>query len=140
MFRPRASADTHTKAMGRGRVLIVDDDASVRRALARLLRAWGYEVEVLADAAAYLGHSTVAPPACLVLDISIPAGLGGIALFNRLAGTAHALPAVFITGHGDYEVRREVPNSEAMDVIYKPLDEHVLVAAIERALARSQAG
>jgi len=124
--------------MGRGRVLIVDDDASVRRALARLLRAWGYEVEALPDATAYLHHSRVAPPACLVLDISMPADLGGVTLFNRLAGTAHALPAVFITGHGDDEIRRDTLG--AADVIYKPFDEQLLVAAIERALARSQAG
>jgi len=122
-----------------GHVLIVDDDASVRRALARLLRAWGYEVEALPDAAAYLGHSTVPPPACLVLDISMPAGLGGVALLKSLVGTAQALPAVFITGHGDHEVRREVLDAGAVDVIYKPLDEQLLVAAIERALARSQA-
>ena len=117
-------------------VLIVDDDASVRRALGRLIRAAGYDVEVFAGAADYLARDPPARPACLVLDIRLP-GMTGIELQRALEGTALALPIVFITGHGDDAVRDQTLAAGAVDVLYKPVDDHVLLAAIERALWRS---
>jgi FixJ family two-component response regulator len=119
-----------------GRVVVIDDDSSVRRALARLIRAAGYEVETLEHAQAYLDHSAIAPPACLVLDIRMP-GMSGLELQSAIEGTARSLPIVFITGHGEDETRASALSAGAVDVLQKPLDEKGLFDAIERALARS---
>jgi FixJ family two-component response regulator len=122
-----------------GKVLVVDDDASVRKSLFRLIRAAGYDVETLEGAAAYLERAVERPPACLVLDIRMP-GLSGLDLLRAVAGTARELPIVFITGHGDDEVRAQAMEAGAVDVLYKPLDETTLLAAIDQALALSRAG
>ena len=118
--------------MARGKVFLVDDDASVRKALDRLIRAGGYEVEPLADAASFLMCPVPALPACLVLDIRMP-GMSGLELKAAIDGTSLALPVVFITGHGDEDVRTQALASGAVDVLFKPLDAAVLFEAIERA-------
>jgi FixJ family two-component response regulator len=115
---------------------VVDDDASVRRALGRLIRAAGYNVEVLGGATEYLAREAPEPPACLVLDIRMP-GMTGIELQRAIEGTHRALPIVFITGHGDDAIRDQTLAAGAVDVLYKPVDDHVLLAAIEQALWRS---
>ena len=120
--------------MPEGTVFLVDDDASVRKALQRLIRAAGYEVESFADAAEYLARPPPSPPACIVLDIRMPV-MTGFDLQSAIAGTSRALPVVFITGHGDEDVRTQALEAGAVDVLFKPIDEEALVAAIERALA-----
>lgn len=120
--------------MTRGMVYLVDDDPSVRKGLDRLLRSGGYEVEALADAAAYLACPVPGAPACLVLDIRMP-GMSGFELQGAITGTSRALPVIFITGHGDEDVRAQALATGAVDVLFKPLDEAVLFEAIERALA-----
>ena len=124
--------------MNAGKVLVVDDDASVRKSLRRLIRAAGYDVETLEDAAAYLARAAERPPACLILDIRMP-GMSGLDLLRVVAGTARALPIVLISGHGDEEVRAQALDAGAVDVLYKPLDETTLLAAIDQALALSAA-
>ena len=123
-----------------GTVYLVDDDASVRRGLDRLLRSAGYRVELFESAAQYLAHEVLAQRSCLVLDIRMPR-FSGFELQGAIAGTAHEKPIVFITGHGDEEVRTRALASGAVDVLFKPVDATVLVEAIERALrAREHAG
>lgn len=119
--------------MSRGTVFLVDDDASVRKALHRLIASAGFEVESFADAAAFLARPAPSLPACIVLDIRMPR-MTGFDLQGAIAGTARALPVVFITGHGDDEVRDQALQSGAVDVLFKPVDETVLMGAIERAL------
>jgi FixJ family two-component response regulator len=58
----------------------------------------------------------------------------GLELQTAIVGTGRDLPIVFITGHGDEDVRRQAIGSGAIDVLFKPIDEDVLVEAIERAL------
>jgi FixJ family two-component response regulator len=122
----------------KGKVFLVDDDASVRKALQRLMRAGGYQVELFADAAAYLHHERPVAPACLLLDIRMP-GMSGLELQRSISGTDWALPIVFITGHGDTDTRREAVTAGAVDVLEKPVDEAILFRALDRALARSRA-
>jgi FixJ family two-component response regulator len=121
--------------MVRGKVIVVDDDAPVRRALQRLIRSAGYDVEVLEDAEAFLSHDVVEPPACLVLDLRMP-GMSGLDLLNAIAGTPRSLPIVFITGHGDAEARSEALGAGAVDVLDKPLEQMALLQAIEQALSQ----
>ena len=120
-------------------VFLVDDDASVRKALKRLISASGYVVEAFEDAAAFLQQNPVARPrACLVLDIRMP-GMSGLELQQRLNGTGRALPIVFITGRGDEKDHAQAFASGAVDVLAKPLDELVLLEAIARALRSERA-
>jgi FixJ family two-component response regulator len=118
------------------RVFIVDDDPSVRKALSRLIRAAGYEVEVFSGAAEYLARTAPPRPACLVLDIRMP-GMTGLELQKAIEGTERGLPIVFITGHGDDAVRTQTLAAGAVDVLYKPVDDQLLLGAIEEALERS---
>jgi FixJ family two-component response regulator len=119
--------------MPRATVFLVDDDASVRKALQRLIRSAGYEVESFADAQAYLARPEPLAPGCLVLDIRMPR-MSGFELQEAIAGSAHARPVVFITGHGGDDVRAAGLRSGAVDVLFKPVDEKALMAAIEKAL------
>ena len=118
-------------------VFVVDDDASVRTALLRLIRAAGYEAHADDSAAAYLQGETPKPPACLVLDVRMP-GMSGLELHQKAHGTAYALPTVFITGHGDEAVRRQAMALGAVAVLDKPLDQLVLLEAIQKALERGR--
>lgn len=119
-------------------VYLVDDDESVRRSLARLLRLSGYEVATLAGAEEFLGLDSPTWPACLVLDMRMP-GMNGLELHRRIAGTARDVPVVFITGHGDEALRQQAIAGGAVDVLFKPVDGDVLLQAIERALLRPPA-
>ena len=120
-------------------VFIVDDDPSVLKALGRLVRAAGYDVEVFGSATEYLAREPPPrPPACLLLDVRMP-GMNGPELQRAIEGTGRGLPVVFITGHGDDTVRAQVLAAGAVDVLSKPVDDSVLLAAIEHALRRSLA-
>jgi FixJ family two-component response regulator len=114
-------------------VFLIDDDAPVRKALERLIRAAGYDVTSVADGPAYMALPSPTPPACLVLDIRMP-GMTGFDLQNAVFGTLRALPIVFITGHGDEDVRAQALATGAVDVLFKPIDESALLRAIDRAL------
>jgi FixJ family two-component response regulator len=118
-----------------GKVLVVDDDAAVRKGMQRLIRAAGYDVETLDGAAAYLDRAPEPRPACVILDVRMP-GMGGLELFRAVQGTARALPIVFISAYGD-EVRVQALAAGAVDFLFKPLDEELLFAAIDRALELS---
>jgi len=117
------------------RVIVIDDDRSVRKALGRLLRAAGYEFELLEAAEAYLACRPPDPPACLLLDIRMP-GMTGLELQRAIEGTPMELPIVFITGHADEELLQTL-SRRAVNVLYKPLDDVALLAAIDQALAQS---
>jgi FixJ family two-component response regulator len=120
--------------MSRGKVFVVEDDVDVRKAFDLLIRAAGYEVESLADAASYVARAVPEPPACLVVDVRMP-GMGGLELMSAVAGTPRALPVVLVTGHGDEGVRAQAIAAGAVDVLFKPVEASALFGAIERALA-----
>jgi FixJ family two-component response regulator len=122
-----------------GHVFLIDDDPSVRKGLGRLIRAAGFQVEALPDAAAYLARPAPVLPACLVVDIRMP-DMSGFELQAAIAGTAWALPIVFVTGHGDEDARAQALATGAVDVLFKPIDQAVLVDAIERALGMRPSG
>jgi FixJ family two-component response regulator len=116
------------------RVFIVDDDDSVRGALARLLRASGYQVECFDSPRAFLERADLASlPACLVLDLQMP-GMTGLEVQRKLD---QQLPIVFLTGHGDMNSGVEAMKGGALDFLPKPVCEAELLAAVERALKRA---
>ena len=120
-------------------VFVVDDDASVRRALVRLIRSSGYETEAFESAAAYLDRAVVKLPDCLVLDVRMPE-TNGLELQQRTRNTPLEVPVVLITGHGDEEVRRQGLELGAVAVLFKPLEEKLLLEAIAKGLATSAPG
>jgi FixJ family two-component response regulator len=116
------------------RVLVVDDDASVCRALARLLRSFGFEVMTFASAAELLASGPPPDACCLVADVRMPE-MGGIELREHLRAIGKDLPTVFMTAHGLEGVRSRV--LEGAPVLQKPLEAEALVEAIESVSRRS---
>ena len=115
-------------------VFIVDDDASLRVALTRLLDARGYPCLAFDSAEAFLSRHTPAMPGCLLLDVSMP-GLDGLALQRKLLELGRALPIVFLTGHGDIPMTVRALKAGAVDFLTKPVAAATLFAAVGAALA-----
>lgn len=119
-------------------VFLVDDDASVRRALARLIRSAGHQVQAFASAREFLGTvpGVEETAGCLVLDVRMP-GLTGMDLQRELQTKKRDLPIVFITGHGDIPMSVSAMKAGAVDFLPKPVKDTDLLRAIEQALARA---
>ncbi len=111
-----------------GRILVVDDDASVCRALARLLRSYGHEVETFGSAAEVLAAGPPADALCLVTDVRMP-GMGGVELCEQLHAAGRDLPTVFVTAHGTEGLRSVV--LEGAPILQKPVAAEQLLAAID---------
>ena len=115
--------------------MIVDDDASVRKSLARLLRVHGYETETYASADEYLAQAQDIQAACLILDLQMP-GTDGMELQQRLIASGKDTAIVFLTGHGDIPTSVEAMKSGAVDFLTKPVDEDTLTEAIANAIIK----
>jgi FixJ family two-component response regulator len=113
-------------------VFLVDDDAGVLRALARLLRANGYEVRSFTSAQEFLENHDPGLPGCAVFDVSMP-GLDGLALQEVLSGEEAPRPIIFITGRGDIPTSVRAMKAGAMDFLTKPVNGTDLLEAIARA-------
>lgn len=118
-------------------VYVVDDEASVRKSLGRLLRSAGYRVLAFASAREFLQQPVEAEIACLVLDVQMP-DLNGLELQQFLADADRNVPIVFITGHGDIPTSVRAMKAGAQDFLSKPFDAKDLLAAIERAHAKAR--
>jgi FixJ family two-component response regulator len=116
-------------------IFLVDDDASVRRALARVLESAGYGVEAFASARAFQEQYRPMVPGCLVLDVELP-DLSGLDLQQQLAARDYHLPIVFVTGHGDIPMSVRAMKAGAVDFLIKPFPPQALLDAVDRALAR----
>ena len=116
-------------------IFIVDDDAPLRRALVRLLGAHGYAVRAFGSADEFLAYAGDDRPACLVVDLRMP-GKTGLDLFETLQTSHSDLPVVFITGHCDESDAIDWTTQGAVDTLCKPFDDHALLEAIGRGLAR----
>jgi FixJ family two-component response regulator len=120
-------------------IAIVEDDASLRRALERLLRASGFEAHAFASAEEFLGSAVPESHACLILDIRLP-GMSGFELFDHLTASGQPRPAVFITAQDEDRVREQasrIPNSV---YLRKPVVGAVLREAIRSLLSCSSFG
>jgi RNA polymerase sigma factor (sigma-70 family) len=116
-------------------VFIVEDDPSVRDALALLLGLNGLSVVLFADAESFLAARRPDWYGCLLVDIRMP-GMDGLTLQKRLRESGSWLPVIVMTGHGDVESARQAFRSEAVDFLEKPIDHSRLLSAIEDAFAR----
>ena len=120
-------------------VFMVDDDASVVKAIARLLNAAGYRVAGFGSPREFLDQYTDADRGCLLLDISMP-GLNGMQLQQALLEKNCALPIIFLTGHGDIPTSVQAMKHGALDFLTKPVDDAALIAAVQQAFAQEAAG
>jgi FixJ family two-component response regulator len=117
-------------------VFLVDDDASVRKSLARLVKTAGYETELFASVRDFLARAPYDGPCCLVLDVRMP-GLTGLDLQEALRVAGQRLSIVFITGHRDVPASVKAMKAGAVDFLTKPVDAETLLAAIRQAVART---
>jgi FixJ family two-component response regulator len=118
-------------------VVVVDDDDSVRRALERLLRSAGYEVELFGSSRAFVERGEYERADCLVLDVRMP-GQSGLDVQHLLISAGHDVPIVFITGHGDVPMAAQALKAGAIDILAKPFDDGIFLKAIEQGVARSR--
>jgi FixJ family two-component response regulator len=117
-------------------VCVVDDDASILRALQRLLRSGNYAVRTFTSAEAFLASEYRPLAGCLVLDVHL-GGLSGIELQEHLAASGMRTPVVFITAHDDAITRERAHRAGAVDYLRKPFDDVALLDAVNRAIGRS---
>jgi FixJ family two-component response regulator len=111
-------------------VFVVDDDANVRGALARLIRSLGMQVETFATGGEFLSCKVPEGPACIVLDMRL-SGENGLVLQDTLRTSERGLP---ITGHGTVPLCAQALKAGAVDFLLKPVDEQDLLKAISRAI------
>ena len=112
---------------------VVDDDASFRTAVTRLLRAATYEVRGYASASEFLDSDPSTDPGCILLDLRMPE-VSGLDLQQSLARMEERLPIIFLTGHGDIPASVRAMKAGAVDFLTKPVQRETLLRAIQNAL------
>jgi FixJ family two-component response regulator len=117
-------------------VYIVDDDAKVRDALSSLLRANGKDVRLFASGTEFLSFERKDAAACLILDLKMP-GMNGLEV-QKVISAQISIPIIFITGGGDIPATVKAMKGGAVDFLTKPVDETVLLAAVENALEKDR--
>jgi FixJ family two-component response regulator len=117
----------------RSRIAVIDDDPSVCKALARLLRASDLDADAYGSAQQFLDSLRTSRPDCLVLDLQMPE-MNGLALKRQLERAGIRLPVVVITGHDEPGTRARCLAAGAAAYLRKPLDGGMLLAAIDAAI------
>ena len=117
-------------------VFVIDDDASMRKSLERLLDAAEYKAELFKSASEFLARSAHPGPSCVVVDVRMPE-LNGIDFQKALIEGGREEQLVFITGHGDIPMCAQAMKAGAVDFLPKPFKHKELLQSIERALKRS---
>jgi RNA polymerase sigma factor (sigma-70 family) len=120
-------------------VFVIDDDASVRDALKRLIRSMGLQVELFASAQDFMQRQRQRPevPSCLVLDVRLP-GTSGIELQRQLTRANIRIPLIFITAHGDIRMSVLAMRAGAVEFLTKPFRDQDLLDSIDIALERDR--
>src|ERR671934_846175 len=137
MATQRSSSAKSVEGKDQPIVFVVDDDASMRQALARLLQSVQLRVDVFASPQEYLQSERPDVPSCLVLDVRLP-GLSGLDFQAELAKADIRIPIVFITGHGDIPMSVRAMKAGAVDFLAKPFRDQDLLDAVTAAIQRDQ--
>ena len=119
-------------------VFVVDDDASVRRGLRRLLTAAGYRVWTFASGRELFEQLPLAAPSCFVLDVRMP-GQSGIALYEALIEAGYRSPVLFITGDGEVPSIKTISPDACVGMLAKPVSDDELFNAVHRLILASSA-
>src|SRR5438046_10300874 len=118
-------------------VFLIDDDASIRKGVSRLLRSAGYKSEAFESASDFLTREQHPGPACLIVDVRMP-GLNGMDLQETLIQRRREEQLIFVTGHGDISMCAQAMKAGAADFLPKPFRADDLLGCVERALIRSR--
>jgi FixJ family two-component response regulator len=118
-------------------VFVVDDDESIRGALARLFRSVGLQSEVFGSAAEFLQSKLPDVPSCLVLDVRLP-GQSGLDFQAELAKANIRIPIIFMSGHGDIPMTVRAMKGGAIDFLAKPFRDQDMLDAVAMAVERDR--
>ena len=118
-------------------VVIIDDDASMRRALSNLFQSVGLDVEVFGSASEMLQSKLPNVASCLVLDVRLP-GLSGLDFQSELAKANIQIPIIFMTGHGDIPMSVRAMKGGAVDFLTKPFRDQDMLDAVVSAIERDR--
>jgi FixJ family two-component response regulator len=129
---PRVSASAREPI-----VFVVEDDASVRRALSNLFQSVGLEVELFGSASEMLQTKLPDIASCLVLDVRLP-GLSGLDFQTELAKANIHIPIIFMTGHGDIPMTVRAMKGGAVDFLTKPFRDQDMLDAVMMAIERDR--
>ena len=123
---------------GQSQIAVVDDDASFRDSMRRLLKSLGCAVADFPSAAEFLASPQLDLAQCLVADIHMPA-MTGVQLYERLLATGHAIPTILVTAYPNDGVRKRMLAMGVDCYLPKPLEESVLIDCLRSAVARGKA-
>jgi FixJ family two-component response regulator len=129
MSHPQMAADVPI-------ILVVDDDASVRKSLSRLLTSVGYRVETFSGATEFFASAPHTAHGCILLDIKMP-GTTGMELQRQLTKAGIDLPVIFVSAHVDVPLTVNAMKAGALEVITKPFEERLLLDAVRTAIAQN---
>lgn len=115
-------------------IFIVDDDASVRRALKRLLKVYGYKAKTFGSAGEFIDSGHFQGTGVLVLDVRMPK-MSGLELQKYLTDSGSDMPVIFITAHDDVQARHMALEAGAIEFLRKPVEDQMLLDAVQRALS-----
>lgn len=118
-------------------VFVVDDDASIRRALGRLIRSIGLKAQLFASAREFLEAKRAEAPSCLILDVRLQ-GKSGLGFQRELAESGIRIPIIFITGYADVRMSVQAMKAGAVEFLTKPFRDQDMVDAIHHALERDR--
>ena len=119
-----------------GHVIVIDDDASVRRSLSSMLERVGYQVTLHESADAFLNNPVVPTPAVILLDMRMP-GTTGVGLQSQLKTLAQHVPVIFVSGDSRPEEIIAAMKQGAVDFLLKPFTAQTMMDAIEHAMHMS---
>jgi FixJ family two-component response regulator len=120
-------------------VMIVDDDDSIRKAVRRPMKAYGFAVETFASAEEYLGSDRLAKTSCLILDVH-RLGMNRLELQKRLVESGSVIPIIFITAFTDDGARTQAMKAGAVGYLAKPFGDEELLNCIHAALQSAGPG
>jgi len=119
-------------------VFVIDDEPSVRKALARLLKSAGYQAETFGSAGEFLRCPHRDGPGCLILDFQMP-GQSGLELQKVLAEAEYTLPVIFVSGRSDIPISVKAMKAGAVDFLTKPFRDTELLEAVRLSLVKDRA-
>jgi FixJ family two-component response regulator len=116
-------------------IFVIDDDASMRRALSYLLQSAGHKVETHSSAEEFLSREHYNGVGCIILDVQMP-GLSGMDLQEKLMRSDYRMPIIFLTGHGEISMGVQAMKKGAIDFLTKPCDDEQLLGAVYSAIEK----
>jgi FixJ family two-component response regulator len=119
-------------------IAIVDDDASVCRAISRLLRSLGMNADTFTSGHEFIKHIQTMPsvrPDCVVLDVQMP-GMNGLEVQELLVRSENPLPVIFITAHDEVSLRERALQAGAVAFLRKPFNDELFIKTLNQAIQR----